>query len=362
MRELLGVEAAWRAAGDIGSSCSIGIVDTGFDFFHPALRDALRPAFYADGVYHMSAASLQAHGTAVAGLILARPEADESAATGLARGCTGVAASIGSPIHELLMLRQRLRRENPEATEEDMRRELLAHAAEIQSFALDWARHVVQSTAAGIRSLVARGVKVVNLSLYLPTMLLSHTPDALEDLEEAIAVAQEQDVLLVIGAGNNGELVPDYPGEPDQLLVVGATLLDDTRWDTTAVLDSAEVHQGSNRSPQLDVVAPSQDLRVLKPHEPALYALRDTPLGAPEEAWSAAYGTIQTGATSMATAVVSSLAGLIRARRPDLSAADVAHIITSTAVDLGPPGWDEGTGHGRIDFEAALAAAVREER
>ncbi len=357
--DLLGVQEAWELAGPTAETCRIGVVDTGFDFFHPGLRHVLRPDFYADGVHHTSVAGVQGHGTAVAGLMVARLADPDSGAVGLASGCEGVAASIGTLEHALLLLLQRVRQENLDATEADVRREMMAHASEIQTFGLAWAEHVARSTAAGIRSLVDADVSVINLSLFLPTALLSRTPEGLRDLEESFAYARRHDVLLVLGAGNDGAVVADYPGEPDGVLVVGATNLDDTPWDTTAVSGGVDVRQASNRSPQLDVVAPSRDLRVLQPHEAGLYGVRDTPLGAPEQEWDGAYADLSSGATSMATAVASSLAGLVRAARPDATVDEVIEIITATARDLGPEGWDDVSGHGRVDFAAALRAAAR---
>ncbi|RGC66280.1 Subtilisin DY [Micromonospora sp. MW-13] len=62
--------------------------------------------------------------------------------------------------------------------------------------------------------------------------------------------------------------------------------------------------------------------------------------------------------TSDATAIVAGAAALVRSKYPDLPAAEVAHRLTATAVDKGPPGRDDEYGYGVLDLVAALTADV----
>ncbi|MFG1776195.1 S8 family serine peptidase [Micromonospora sp. NPDC049048] len=62
--------------------------------------------------------------------------------------------------------------------------------------------------------------------------------------------------------------------------------------------------------------------------------------------------------TSDATAIVAGAAALIRSKYPYLPASEVAHRLTATAIDKGPPGRDDEYGHGVIDLVAALTADV----
>ncbi|GAB3065267.1 hypothetical protein GCM10027186_16350 [Micromonospora schwarzwaldensis] len=62
--------------------------------------------------------------------------------------------------------------------------------------------------------------------------------------------------------------------------------------------------------------------------------------------------------TSSATAIVAGAAALIRSKYPHLPAEEVAHRLTATAVDKGPPGRDDQYGYGVIDLVAALTADV----
>ena len=58
--------------------------------------------------------------------------------------------------------------------------------------------------------------------------------------------------------------------------------------------------------------------------------------------------------TSMASPMVAGVAALCFAADPSLSPDDVIGVLEGTATDLGAEGWDEETGYGRVDAEAAL--------
>jgi subtilisin family serine protease len=67
----------------------------------------------------------------------------------------------------------------------------------------------------------------------------------------------------------------------------------------------------------------------------------------------------QTGSgTSEAAAIVSGAAALVRARFPNLSAAEVVHRLTATATDAGPPGRDVEYGFGVLNLVDALTKDV----
>jgi subtilisin family serine protease len=88
--------------------------------------------------------------------------------------------------------------------------------------------------------------------------------------------------------------------------------------------------------PEIDVVAPAVDIY-------------STSIG----------GKYRKGTgTSDATAIVAGAAALIRSKYPYLPAAEVAHRLTATAIDKGPPGRDDEYGYGVIDLVAALTADV----
>lgn len=68
------------------------------------------------------------------------------------------------------------------------------------------------------------------------------------------------------------------------------------------------------------------------------------------------YG-IGTG-TSNSTAIIAGAAALVRAKFPHLSATEVIHRLTATAIDKGAPGRDDEYGYGIVNLVGALTAIV----
>src|SRR5262249_17027025 len=62
--------------------------------------------------------------------------------------------------------------------------------------------------------------------------------------------------------------------------------------------------------------------------------------------------------TSDSTAIVAGAAALVRSKFPKLSAVEVIHRLTATAIDKGPPGRDNLYGYGIVNLVGALTADV----
>lgn len=353
--KLLNVEPAWQITRG-SSDCLIGVIDSGFDFFHPALRGQIEPGYSADGVYHTTSAAMIAHGTAVASVIVAH-NAEDGGMVGFAPGCRVLAASMGTPEHALVKLRQEFFEQHPDAEMSDFQAHMLKHAAELQAFSHTWLDYVTRTTAEAIRYLVDHGVRVINISAYLPEQILGRFPDFSRRLDDAFAYAIEKDVVIVIGSGNIATEVSAYPGSAETVLVVGATTLADERWETTVEQHGMSFKQGSCYGPRLSVMAPCDQLPVARPHEEGFYGHEHSPMGKQDSTYEGDYEVTPYGATSLATPIVTSLAALVRSLRPDLPATDVVAIIKRGAVDIGEPGYDEMTGHGRVDFVKTLELA-----
>lgn len=172
------------------------------------------------------------------------------------------------------------------------------------------------ATAEGLAWAVAKGADVISIS---------STGGSSPRLREAVALAIESDVIVVAGVGNRPmHSLIGFPALIEGVVAVGAT-------DRNG--NHAEV---SVTGKELDLVAPGVD--VLAPTKGGQYS----------------GGT----GTSNSTAIVSGAAALVRSRFPDLSAEEVVHRLTYTAVDKGAPGRDEEYGYGVLDLMAALTADV----
>ncbi|WP_406074969.1 type VII secretion-associated serine protease mycosin [Micromonospora sp. NBC_01638] len=170
--------------------------------------------------------------------------------------------------------------------------------------------------AAGIEFAVSRGATVVSIS----SVAGPNTR-----LQRAVELAIQANVIVVAGAGNKprDEFV-SFPAAYPGVIAVGG------------VDRAGNSARFSVTGPEIDVVAPAVDI----------YS-------------TSIDGKYRKGTgTSDATAIVAGAAALIRSKYPYLPAREVAHRLTATAVDKGPPGRDDEYGYGVIDLVAALTADV----
>lgn len=169
------------------------------------------------------------------------------------------------------------------------------------------------NTAEGVVWATDHGAHVANMSLqfFAGTAVL----------HDALIYAHASGVVLVAAAGNQDDDVA-YPAKWPECIAVAATNNLDQRWSF------------SNYGPEIDVAAPGVDIWSLNLTSDFAYI----------------------DGTSMSTAFVSGLACLILSIDPSLTPDEVRAIIQGTADDLSPAGWDQFTGHGRINAFAALQA------
>ncbi|MFY1659624.1 type VII secretion-associated serine protease mycosin [Micromonospora sp. WMMD1274] len=154
---------------------------------------------------------------------------------------------------------------------------------------------------------------------------ISAVAGATSRLQGAIRSALEAEIVVVAAVGNQPEdRTVGYPASEPGVIGVGG-------------IDRSGIHASiSATGPEIDIVAPAVDI------------------------YSTSYdGKYSKGTgTSSATAIVAGAAALIRSKYPNLPAQEVAHRLTATAVDKGPPGRDDQYGYGVIDLVAALTADV----
>ncbi|MGW0506971.1 type VII secretion-associated serine protease mycosin [Micromonospora sp. NPDC003241] len=170
--------------------------------------------------------------------------------------------------------------------------------------------------ARAIDSAVSNGADVISISS-------TGGPDV--DLQKAVQSAKQADVVIVAAAGNAPQdKAVGFPAAYPGVVAVGGINQDGERSEVSV----------SGR--EIDVVAPAVEI----------YSTN----------FDGGY-RVGTG-TSGATAIVAGAAALVRAKYPYLPADEVAHRLTATAIDKGPPGRDDQYGYGVIDLVAALTADV----
>jgi len=178
-------------------SLRIGMIDSGVDMAHPAIKQA---SIHARSFVSEGAQVPEFHGTAIASIIAA----DTSDYKGLAPKAEVYAAAV---------------------FEQDRKRGEIASTVSLVR-ALDW--------------LMSSGVDVVNVSLAGP-------PNRL--LEAALARAEQGGVMILAAAGNGGPVAqPMYPAAYSSVVAV------------TAVDASGHVFRLANRGEYLDLAAPGVSL------------------------------------------------------------------------------------------------------
>jgi len=159
--EKLKVAEAWRLTKG-SPDVLVGVIDNGFDFYHPLLKGRLLPGFYASGGFHVELEGTIGHGTAVASIIVAQG-GPGSEMTGLAPGCRVITASQGMIEHVLIRLQQDWAKSHPGAPLDEFMKKAAA-SEELKKFGRDWTAYQAAANADSIRYLVDRGVRVINIS------------------------------------------------------------------------------------------------------------------------------------------------------------------------------------------------------
>jgi type VII secretion-associated serine protease mycosin len=170
--------------------------------------------------------------------------------------------------------------------------------------------------AQGVEYAISRGASVISIS---------SGGASSPRLDQAVSTALASNIVVVAAAGNRPEDARvGYPASKEGVIAVGG--IDRAGKQASVAVTGSEI----------DVVAPAVDI----------YS-------------TSIDGKYSKGAgTSGATAIVAGAAALIRSKYPDLPASEVAHRLTATAIDKGPPGRDDEYGYGVIDLVAALTADV----
>ncbi|KXP11126.1 hypothetical protein AXK57_07135 [Tsukamurella pulmonis] len=302
-------DQAWRFTR--GEGQRVAVIDTGVTP-HPRLGEVI-----AGGDYVSSGDGrddCDAHGTAVAGIIAGRPAPGDAFA--------GVA-----PAASIIAIRQ------ASAAFEPQQRGVNSHG------------NVTTMAYAVVRA-VDLGATVINIS----EVACAGSASALGDdaLGRAVRYAADRNVVVVAAAGNvdsssacaeqnTNPAVPATIASParfaDHVLAVGATEPD------------GRAAQFSLAGPWVSLAAPGTDVTTIEPRGGGLVNAQVT-----------RSGTTPLAGTSFAAPYVAGLAALVRARFPQLSAAQVRNRILMTARRS--PGTG---GAGIVDPVAAVSATLPDE-
>lgn len=182
----------------------------------------------------------------------------------------------------------------------------------------------------GLNYAVNNGADIINMSL--------GDDRGSTALRSAIDYAYTNGVTLVAAAGNDAKEGVLYPAAYTNVIAVGSSDPDDGR---SAWFGADTSKSGSNWGPELDVVAPGQNIYLLSNKSDTLF-------------------TEGSNGTSLASPLVAGIASLLLSQDKTRTPAQLRAIIQSSADDLvGDPaedvqGWDKYMGWGRVSAFDAL--------
>lgn len=313
-----GFDKAWAVSQ--GEGVKVAVIDTGIDPAHPDLVGAVTGGTDVSGAGSPDGSSglgaNPSHGTLVATLLAGR----------------GHEPAVPSPTPSPTKGGNKDEEKEPAPAKEKKNSEgIIGVAPKAELLAVSaWIGPdnpagipIEDQIPAAIRWSVDNGAKVINMSLG------SSSPSWPESWDDAFLYAEQQDVVVVVAAGNRGIGIVQV-GAP--ATIPGVLTVAGLDRNGQASLDS------SSEGISIGVAAPAENLVGGLPGGPARYA-----------DWNG---------TSGAAPLVAGTAALIRSAYPNLSAAEVINRIISTARDAGAPGQDTLYGYGILDAEAALTSDV----
>ncbi|TMR33947.1 S8 family serine peptidase [Actinomadura geliboluensis] len=293
--KLLGMDAAWKVTK--GAGVTVAVVDSGVDPNQADLRGKVTTGPNMLAKVDRGSTPARLHGTGMASLI-----------AGQGHGPGGRAGIIGiAPQSRILAVRA-----IGEPEDASYARYRTSEEAET-------------SVARGIRYAADHGADVINLSL--------GREDETPEEREAVGYAIGKGVVVVSAVGNDGDeqrLLDDdgfapysYPASYPGVIAVAATTPGHTRAPF------------SNRNYSVVLSAPGAGL----------------PVAGPGGRYFVSSGT------SDASAVVSGIAALIRAKHPDMAPALVSQALVQSARGGPKGGYDPEIGFGEVHAARALSAA-----
>ncbi|GAA5063075.1 type VII secretion-associated serine protease mycosin [Nocardia callitridis] len=322
-QRVLDLAAAWQFSRGAGQK--VAVIDTGVNP-HPRLP-SLQPAgdYVVEGGDGLS--DCDGHGTIVAGIIAARPSADD--------GFVGVA-----PEADVLSIRQL-----------SLAFQAKSHATGQTGTISDTGYGNVLTLSAAVVRATDLGATVINISEVACSQAGTDPADGA--LGAAVRYAFDHNVVVVAAAGN---LQTDGPcnAQNDGSGWDGVQTIPSPAWFDKYVLSVGSVDASGGvsaltlRGPWIGVAAIGRQIVSLD-SKPGGTGLVDSVAGQD--------GIRSIEGTSFAAPYVAGLAALVRSRFPELTAGQVIDRIERTAHAPGT-GRDDSVGHGMIDPVAALTAEL----
>lgn len=153
--------------------------------------------------------------------------------------------------------------------------------------------------------------------------------------------------IILVASGNDFNTCVSYPADLPSVTAVGGISGDGARSNF------------SNYGPALDIVAPSNDDWQFNAQGQLISTAHDLVTIDREGSagWFSGNYSSGFGGTSGATPIAAGVAALVLSVDPSLTKAEVENILYSTADDIGPSGFDNEYGNGRVNaYQAVLAA------
>lgn len=277
----------------------VAIVDTGVDLVHPdlAARIIYQQGFggnpSGDAMRDVRGGSSIDHGTHVAGI-----------AAAIRDNATGIAgvASVG----------------------------IMAMGCAVWNSASNV--YLIGSATVAINDAVANGAAVINCSFSQPAPLNAAMRSALDN-------AQNNGVLVVVAAGNNGTNIVNSPSagwaEHGWPIIVSNVQQDDT------------LSPSSNYGNRIDLAAPGT----------TIFSTVTTNYSLPSPG-GGAYTNM--GGTSMASPHVAGAAAMVRTMNPgNILAVGTRDLLYRMAQDIGPAGWDPSFGFGMLRLPKSFLEVLK---
>lgn len=271
---------ALRVSDSDVSNRKVCIIDSGYDITHPDLSSDPNTVTGYNGSFSAGAWDYDGHGhgTHVAGTI--------AAIGGNNRGVVGV----------------------------NRNGELKLHIVKVFNNNGDYAWR--SDLIAAVEICVDSGANIVNMSL---------GGEGFSQIENDAydRIFNDDNVLLVAAAGNDGSTAYSYPASYDHVMSVAA------------IDSNKNVASFSQKNDKVDIAAPGVEVTSTLPRRVASSGY---------DSWDG---------TSMATPHVSGVAALIWSLDTGKSAAEIRGMLEASAEDLGPPGRDNSYGHGMLRADRA---------